>query len=225
MDVRTTKCVLLWPRWWEKLFDLWHLGRRGQECPQGIRTKTFMLCGLSSLTSFSSKTKGPGEEGAAGYCPKILLPKGPKWCSVLSIGVIGKSALIGHIIVKGGDLNPGERHSRDTRDDNTVTLCTLRAATVLSRACRADFGRPLTKKVMCTRVTVRVSRHHCRQTLYLSPGCGIPPPHCVTPPPLKKSPIHRSQREICTRNRPLSETKILDDFWVPLPLPAPLFYC
>ena len=51
-------------------------------------------------------------------------------------------------IFKGGDLNPGERHSRDTRDDGMVTLCTLRAATVLSRDCRADFGRPLTKKVM-----------------------------------------------------------------------------
>ena len=50
--------------------------------------------------------------------------------------------------LKGGDLNPGERHSRDTRDDGTVTFCTLRAATVLSRDCRADFGRPLTKKVM-----------------------------------------------------------------------------
>ena len=40
---------------------------------------------------------------------------------------------------KGGDLDPGERHSRDTRDDGTVTLCTLRAATVLSRNCRADL--------------------------------------------------------------------------------------
>ena len=29
-----------------------------------------------------------------------------------------------------------------------MTLCTLRAATVLSRDCRADFGRPLRKKVM-----------------------------------------------------------------------------
>ena len=29
-----------------------------------------------------------------------------------------------------------------------MTLCTLRAATVLSRDCRADFGRPLAKKVM-----------------------------------------------------------------------------
>ena len=49
---------------------------------------------------------------------------------------------------KGGDLNPGERHSCDTRDDGTVTLCALRAATVLSRNCCADFGRPLAKKVM-----------------------------------------------------------------------------
>ena len=48
----------------------------------------------------------------------------------------------------GGTLTPGERHSRDTRDDGTVTLCTLRAATVLSCDCCADFGRPLTKKVM-----------------------------------------------------------------------------
>ena len=48
----------------------------------------------------------------------------------------------------GGYLNPGERHSSDTRDDGTVTLCTLRAATVLSRNCCADFGRPLAKKVM-----------------------------------------------------------------------------
>ena len=51
-------------------------------------------------------------------------------------------------IFKGGDLNMEERHSRDTRDDGTVTLCTLHTATVLSRDCRASFGRPLTKKVM-----------------------------------------------------------------------------
>ena len=38
-------------------------------------------------------------------------------------------------------------------------------------------------------------------------------------------PFHRSHREICTRNRPLSETKFLDDLWRPLSLPAPLFYC
>ena len=30
----------------------------------------------------------------------------------------------------GGDLSPEERHSRVTRDDGTVTLCALRAATV-----------------------------------------------------------------------------------------------
>ena len=33
------------------------------------------------------------------------------------------------------------------------------------------------------------SRHHCGQTLYLSPGCGIPPPLPLpTPPPPLKSP-------------------------------------
>ena len=48
--------------------------------------------------------------------------------------------------LKGGGL--GERHSRVIRDDGMATLCTLRAATVLSRNCCADVGRPLTKKVM-----------------------------------------------------------------------------
>ena len=42
----------------------------------------------------SSKTKGRGEQGAAGYFPKILLLKrAVLWCSVPSIRVIGKSAL------------------------------------------------------------------------------------------------------------------------------------
>ena len=50
--------------------------------------------GRSSLHPFiSSKPKGPGEEGAAGYCPKILLPKKAKRVLCSSIGVIGKSAL------------------------------------------------------------------------------------------------------------------------------------
>ena len=31
----------------------------------------------------------------------------------------------------GGDLNPGERHSRVTQADGTVTFCTLRATTGL----------------------------------------------------------------------------------------------
>ena len=44
--------------------------------------------------------------------------------------------------LKGGDLNPEERHSRDIRAEGTVTLCTLRAATVLSRDCRADLVVP-----------------------------------------------------------------------------------
>ena len=51
-------------------------------------------------------------------------------------------------IFYGEGLNQGERHSCDTRDDGTVTLCALRAATVLSRNCCADFGRPLAEQVM-----------------------------------------------------------------------------
>ena len=51
--------------------------------------------------------------------------------------------VFGH--VNGGNLNPGERHSHVTQDDSAVMLCTLRAATVLSRSCCTDFGHPLTK--------------------------------------------------------------------------------
>ena len=81
-----------------------------------------------------------------------------------------------------GGPNLGERHSRDTRDDGTMTPCTLCATTVLSRDCRADFGRPLTKKVMShLRDGPGVT---CGQILYLSPGGWNPPPQPL-PPPLK----------------------------------------
>ena len=85
----------------------------------------------------------------------------------------------------GGDLNPGERHSRVTRDDGTVTLCALRTATVLSRNCCADFGRLLTKKVMSRSRDGPGFMHHCGQTLYLSRRCGIP---SLPVPPLEKVP-------------------------------------
>ena len=57
-----------------------------------------------------------------------------------------------------------------------------------------------------------------------------PPGYCPKILLLKRAkmvlcPIHRSHREICTRNRPVSETKFLGDFWGPLSLPAPLVYC
>ena len=93
-------------------------------------------------------------------------------------------------ILRGGNLNPGERHSRDTRDDG---LCTLRTATVLSRDCHADFGRPLTKKVMA----------HSRD----GPGVTAPLLTNIVPltrvwnpplplPPLKKSPmVSESERQ------------------------------
>ena len=44
-------------------------------------------------------------------------------------------------------------------------------------------------------------------------------------PKMVLCPCRRSHREICTRNRPVSETHFLDDFWWPLSLPGPLFYC
>ena len=47
-----------------------------------------------------------------------------------------------------GGLNPGERHSRVTRDHGTVMLCAPCTTTVLSHNCCTDLGRPLTKKVM-----------------------------------------------------------------------------
>ena len=87
--------------------------------------------------------------------------------------------------LKGGDLNPGERHSREPRDDGTVTLCTLRAATVLSRDCRTDFGRPLTKKVMSHSRDGPGVTAPSRTNIVPLTGCGIPP---LPLPPLKKSP-------------------------------------
>ena len=59
-----------------------------------------------------------------------------------------------------------QRHSRVTQDDGMVTLSTLRAATVLSRDCCADFGLPLSKKVMSHSrdgpvVTVPLRKNRC----------------------------------------------------------------
>ena len=42
-------------------------------------------------------------------------------------------------LLKGGDLNPGERHSRDTRDDGTVTLFTLGAPPLYCHAIVAQI--------------------------------------------------------------------------------------
>ena len=57
----------------------------------------FLLTSARKCLFVSSKRKGPGEEGAAGYCPKSFSQKGRTWCSALSIGITGKSALeIGH---------------------------------------------------------------------------------------------------------------------------------
>ena len=47
MDVRTKRCVFLRPRWWEKLFDPWAFGRKGQECPRKSGPKSLCLCVFS----------------------------------------------------------------------------------------------------------------------------------------------------------------------------------
>ena len=43
VDVRTKKCIFLWPRDEEKLFDPRSCWRKGQECPQEIRTEMSMF--------------------------------------------------------------------------------------------------------------------------------------------------------------------------------------
>ena len=45
----------------------------------------------------------------------------------------------------GGDLNPGEQHSRVIWDDGTVMLCALRAATVLSHLLRRFWSSASTE--------------------------------------------------------------------------------
>ena len=87
-------------------------------------------------------------------------------------------------ILKGGDLNPGERHSRATRDDGTVTLCARRATTVLSRNCCADFGRPLTTKVLShSRDSLGVTAPLQTNIVPLTMMWNPPPPPSGTPSP------------------------------------------
>ena len=74
-------------------------------------------------------------------------------------------------------LKPGERHLRVTWDDGTVTLCTLRAVTVLSRNCCADFGCHFSRKVMShsrdsPRVAAPLPKNIARAELPLLP---LPP--------------------------------------------------
>ena len=65
--------------------------------------------------------------------------------------------------------------------DGTVTLCTLRAATVLSRHCRADFGRRLIKKVMShSRDGPGVTTPLLTNTVPLT-GVWHPPPSVTNP--------------------------------------------
>ena len=56
MDVHTKKCFFLQPGG-EKLFDPWASGRKGQECPQEIRTKN---------TSAVPQSEGPNDRSGDG---------------------------------------------------------------------------------------------------------------------------------------------------------------
>ena len=54
---------------------------------------------ISKIARFSNKQRGREKKGAPDIAPKSFSKQGPKWCSVLPIGVIGKSALeIGHFL-------------------------------------------------------------------------------------------------------------------------------
>ena len=67
-----------------------------------------------------------------------------------------------------------------------MTLCTLRAATVLSRDCRADFGRRLTKKVMSHSRDGPGVTAPSRTNIVPLTGVWNPP---LPLPPLKTSPM------------------------------------
>ena len=82
-------------------------------------------------------------------------------------------------------LGTGERHSRVTRDDGTVTLCALHAATVLSHKCCTNFGRPLTKVMSHLRDGLGVTAPLLTNIVPLT--AVLNPPPSVTPPPFQKS--------------------------------------
>ena len=122
---------------------------------------------------------------------KVILAQLAWLCGVQDVGSVRNFAPYRfQAFFNGGDLNPGQRHSRDTRYDGTVTLCTLCAATVLSRDCRADFGRPLTKKVMSHSRDGPGVTAPSRTNIVPLTGVWNPPPfRYPPPPPLKKSPV------------------------------------
>ena len=71
---------------------------RGQTTP--FPKDPFFRSRLSVLALLSAvKQRGREKKGPPDIAPKSFSQKGPRWCSVLSIGVIGKSALeIGHFL-------------------------------------------------------------------------------------------------------------------------------
>ena len=70
-------------------------------------------------------------------------------------------------------------------DGSHGTLCALRAATVLSRNCCTEFGRPLTEAVMMHSHDGPGVTAALLTNIVLLTGVWKPRPPSVTPPPLK----------------------------------------
>ena len=80
-----------------------------------------------------------------------------------------------------------------------MTLCTLRATTLLSRDCRADFGRPLTKVVMSHLRDGPGVTAPSRTNIVPLTGVWNPPPSVT--PPLKSPRQNRNEGTKKTERR------------------------
>ena len=79
-----------------------------------------------------------------------------------------------------------------------MTLCAVRAATVLSRNCCAEFGRPLTKKVISHSRDGPGVTAPLRTNIVLLTGVWNPPPSVT---PLKKSPKEGPEAALTQHNQ------------------------
>ena len=227
------------------------------------------------ITNSAVKQRGREKKGPPDIVPKCFYQKGPKWCSVLSIGVIGKSALnISHFLqptckVPPLGPHPVQKSSWKTQRRPQTLWCVPKILVSLPNVCfqafwssrnenvfSGDAGPRGTKTVLgavfwegdaTKHFSVKKRGFSVKGREWFSEPWGFVRistgkaihwrglGHSVNCRTLKiekllstsssrKSAL-MSQRQLCIKTRPLSETKFLDDFWGPLPLPAPLFHC
>ena len=150
------------------------------------------------------KQRGREKKGPPNIVPKSFSKKGPKWCSAECTAVAAIQLRMRMRIL--------------TRPANSL----------------ANFSHQITNKKLqikrCEGIRQRMPKISSSLRKFLADGSlrqnslanANAMAWCTRDGPLF---FPRSHREICTRNRPLSETKFLDDFWGPLPRPAPLFCC